>query len=87
MFEKSATKFMRNRKMQLKYKCIKLADGTKPEDVSPIHWKKIVDLTNKSVKQSMSSIWKESTPTGKSPESTEDCKETFLLQVRLICGF
>lgn len=34
MFEKAATKFMRNKKMQLKYKCLKEKGGSKPKDVS-----------------------------------------------------
>jgi len=55
MFEKSATKFMRNRKMQLKYKCKRIVDGSKPDDVSPSHWLKIKDLTKNSSKLTTSS--------------------------------
>jgi len=41
MFEKSTTKFMRNRKMQLKYKCKKIESGKKPDDMNGTHWKNI----------------------------------------------
>lgn len=34
MFERCATKFMRNRKMQLKYKCQQSGKSKKPEDVT-----------------------------------------------------
>jgi len=54
MFEKSLTKFMRNRKMQLKYKCQKNVTAKPPDDVSPSHWAKIVDLTKKSMKEAAS---------------------------------
>ena len=65
MFEKSATKFMRNRKMQLKYKCLKEKDGGKPNDVNGTYWSKIEDLTRKSTKLGTSLGSKRSNDKGK----------------------
>jgi len=55
MFEKCATKYMKNCKMQLKNKCKKnMIHAKAPNDVSPSHWKKIVEIMKKSMKEARS---------------------------------
>ena len=61
MFERSATKFMRNQKMQLKRKAKKDMDDVNPTDVSPNNWKKIIQLSKDSSKQSTSKVSMQST--------------------------
>jgi hypothetical protein len=47
IFEKCATKFIRNRKMQLKYKCQQHSSAAKSNDISKDHWSKIMGLYGK----------------------------------------
>jgi hypothetical protein len=72
MFKKSATKFMRNRKTQLKYKCLKEKDNKKLDNVDDTYWSKISDLARKSTKLCTSSISKQSTRKGKEIVEEDD---------------
>jgi len=93
MFERSATKFMRNRKMQLKYKCRRALDGSKPsselgvkpDDVNGVFSMKIADLTKNSKKMSTSASSSQSLLKGKDKvlEGEEVDKEATLLP--LVC--
>ena len=85
MFERLATKFMRNRKMQLKVKCCKIQDDSIPNDVNGVYWSKIVDLTKRSKTQSMTSGSLLSTPKGKEKLLVVDREITNSLIQPLVC--
>jgi len=85
MFERSATKFMRNRKMQLKYKCQKIVDGPKPEDVKGGFWSKIVDLSKKGTTQNTSQSSMPSSSKGKEIVLANVKVEEKSLNVHQVC--
>lgn len=86
MFERSATKFMRNRKMQLKYKFQKSPDGYKPNDVSQSHWLKIADIVKKTGNEASSSASRQSIAKGKEMVPSE-VEEDQKLPLQLLVTF
>ena len=84
MFEKCATKFMKNNKMQLNYKCQRNCKGKKPEDVKPRHWDNIEKVSKTSPKENSMSASMHATTKGKEivqDDEVEVCRTPLLVQI------
>ena len=81
MFKKCATKFMRNKKMQLKCKCQRSHKGKKLEDIKPCHWVNIEKVSKTSPKENNMSTSKHATVKEKEivPDNEVEVHQTPLL--------